>query len=437
VQNPKGPRGVGTSSYRWTILGVAFTSQLSATLAMSVVPPLASLIQTDLSLTKAEVGLFSSASLAGTWGMLLLAGYWTERFGVRMVASLGQMTAGLIMLTMALAGSFVEAMAVMFVVGICRGTVEPGASKAVMDWFSGRGMATAMGIKQTGYPVGAMLMAAILPALALGLGWRYAIAVVGLLVVASGVATAKLYRDPPREGSRTRRGMGLGEGLRQLLRNRRLWVMSVLGLLLVVTQMGLASYLALYFSDVVLPPVLPDQGARLIAAGGFLALLQAGGITGRVFWGLVADRAMPGRRMRVVAGIAAIAAILALVLGYFSTGLPLWLLGILVFVYGGTALGWNGLWMASTTEAAGRGLAAMGVGFSLTLVHAGVVGGPPLFGFIVDVTGSYQPAWLCLGLFSLGGAILAGFSGEGKGVSKHGAPRQAEATPKVPEETRP
>jgi MFS transporter, ACS family, hexuronate transporter len=414
VYRPKEPSGMETLNYRWTILGVAFGSQVAATLAMSVVPPIAPIVQADLGLTKAEIGLFTSASLAGTWGVLLLAGYWTERFGVRKLMSLGLIVSGCVMLTMALAGSFIQAMFVMFAVGLGRGLVEPGATKAIVDWFPARGIATAMGLKQTGYPLGAMLMAAILPALALALGWRSAIALMGLLVLAGGFATALLYRDPPREGSAVRRGISLRGSLGFLLRNRRLWVVSATALLLVVTQFGLVSYLALYFSDVVLPATLPDPGTRLVVAGGFLALVQAGGIAGRMLWGVASDRFLLGRRMPVIAATGVFAALIALVLGYLGPGLPLWLLGIIVFAYGVTALGWNGLYMASAAEAAGRRLSAMGVGFSMTLVHLGVVGGPPLFGFIVDLTGSYQPAWLSLSLFSLAGAVLATISGDGK-----------------------
>jgi MFS transporter, ACS family, hexuronate transporter len=179
---------------------------------------------------------------------------------------------------------------------------------------------------------------------------------------------------------------------------------------------SMVAYLALYFSDVVLPLVLPDPSSRLLVAGGFLGIVQAGGITGRLFWGVISDRLMRGRRMPVVAATGMLAALMALVLGYLGSSLPLWFLGIVAFVYGGTALGWTGLWMTSTAEVSGRGLSAMGVGFSMTLAHVGVVGGPPLFGFVVDSTGSYQAAWLLLACFSLSGAVVAAVSERGTRV---------------------
>jgi predicted MFS family arabinose efflux permease len=87
--------------------------------------------------------------------------------------------------------------------------------------------------------------------------------------------------------------------------------------------------------------------------------------------------------------------------------MPLWLLAVVVFVYGCTALGWNGLNQALIVETAGPGHAAVGVGYCMTLTQVGNVGGPPLFGFIVDTTGGYQAAWLFLCALSLAAALLA------------------------------
>ncbi|MHB8993133.1 MAG: MFS transporter [Chloroflexota bacterium] len=432
MQRPPTPSAMEIASrFRWTILGLAFVSQLTTTLAAQVVPPLAPLFQAELGLSKVEIGVFSSAAFAGSWGVLLVAGYLTERFGVRRMMSVGQTVAGAVMMTMALVGSFLQAVAVMFVVGLCRGMVHPGASKAIMDWFPARERATAMGVKQTGYPVAGILMAATLPALALALGWRYAIALMGFLIMAGGIGTAILYRDPASEGPVVKSRVSMRDGVGQLIRNPKLWVLAATALFLVTAQLALVAYLALYMSDVVLLSLLPDEGARIIAAGGFLALLQAGGVVGRVSWGMVSDRLFPERRMSLMATIGAVAGLMALVMGYLSSGLPLWLLAVAVFVYGGTALGWNGLYHALIVETAGQKHAAMGVGLCMTLTQAGTVGGPPLFGLVVDLTGSYQTAWLCLSCLSIGGALLgtlySGRFSTPPGSHRHSCPPTARA----------
>ena len=409
VEQPAASPGIGFGSrYRWAILGLAFVSQFTATLAAQIVPPLAPIFQAELGLSKLEIGFFSSAAFVGSWMVLLVAGYLTERFGVRRLMSLGQVVAGSVMLTMAFAGSFLQALLVMFVVGLCRGMVHPGASKAIMDWFPARERATAMGVKQSGYPVAGMLLGVILPALALTLGWRYAVALVGLLIISGGILTVAFYRDPNRELVASRSGLSMRQGLRELIRNRRLWALSVTALLLVSAQLALVAYLALYFSDIVLVPLFPDANARIIAAGGFSGA-PAGG------WNYGEGRLGTGERPLLARAQTALDGSSRGSLrghgpgdGDDRSGIPFWLLAVVVFVYGGSALGWNGLFQALIVETAGKKHAAMAVGLCMTMTQIGTISGPPLFGLVVDLTGAYQIAWLCVASLSLGGALLGG-----------------------------
>ncbi len=48
-----------------------------------------------------------------------------------------------------------------------------------------------------------------------------------------------------------------------------------------------------------------------------------------------------------------------------------------------------------------------GVAFGMSLTQIGPVGGPPLFGFIVDTSGSYRVAWFCMAAFCVASALVA------------------------------
>jgi len=393
--------------YRWAILGLAFAGQMGYSVCFQAVAPLAPLFQPELGLTNVQVGFFSAAVSAGSAVMVLAAGSLTDRLGVRRVMSFGLVMCGAFMLSMAVVASFWQAMAVMFAAGMGGALVLPGVSKAIMDWFPPSTRATAMGLKQAAVPVGGALTASTLPALALLLGWRPSVAVVGILSVGAGGATALLYRDFPV----ARRGWGAGTtvwvGLKAVLRNGRLWAQGIIAVTYVTVQLALSSYLALYFSDVVLVPLILEQHARIVAAGGYLALCQAGGVFGRVCWGVVSDRVFHGRRVLVLAIVGAIAAPLGLVVSDLGRGYPAWLLAVIVFVYGATAIGWNGLYHVLTTETAGLRYAATGMGFGMTLNQVGTVGGAPLFGFVVDWTGSYRTAWTVLAGLSTVGTLTS------------------------------
>jgi MFS transporter, ACS family, hexuronate transporter len=265
-----------------------------------------------------------------------------------------------------------------------------------MDWFPPRSRATAMGLKQTGMPVAGLFTALALPVLGLTLGWRFAVALIGIVIVAGGIVTGLLYRDVEKPGQGAGRRVGLIFELGGLVRNPNIWIIGLISILFVTIQLSFSTYLPLYFKEVVLLPVVPDEAARIVAAGGYLAIAHAGGIFGRVFWGVVSDRVFGGRRMVVLGLVGVICAAAMLGLAYAGTGYPLSLLTALAFVLGATAIGWNGIHQAAMVEAAGRARAATGVGLMMTVSQIGLVAGPPLFGLIVDVSGLYQTAWLVL-----------------------------------------
>jgi MFS transporter, ACS family, hexuronate transporter len=382
--------------YRWVALAMAFTAQWSNALVAQAVPPLAPLFQPELGLTKSEVGIFASVTFAGSWVVLILSGSLSDRVGVRKMLFAGQMLMAAPMLMMAVAGSFLHGVVIMFLAGLGRGTILPASTKAIMDWFPPSTRATAMGLKQTGMPVAGLITALALPAIGLTLGWRYAVALVGLLIIAGGIATGLLYRDVVRPAQTSGRGTGLRAELGGLVRNANVWIIGLVSILFVTTQLSFITYLPLYLKEVVLLPFVPDEAARIVAAGGYLGVAHAGGIFGRVFWGVVSDRLFGGRRMLVLALVAAICAVALFALAQAGAGYPLWVLTILAFALGASAIGWNGIHQTAMVEVAGRARAATGVGLMMSLSQVGLVGGPPLFGLIVDVSGLYQTGWLTL-----------------------------------------
>jgi ACS family hexuronate transporter-like MFS transporter len=175
----------------------------------------------------------------------------------------------------------------------------------------------------------------------------------------------------------------------------------------IMTQQSLLTYLALYLKEVVLAPSIPDEPTRILAAGGYLALCQLGGVFGRVFWGMVADRAFRGRRTVVLAIIGAIATGLLVAIGFLASCQSQWLLIAILTAAGVSVVGWNGVYHTVLTETAGRKYAGTAVGFGLTMVEAGTTLGPPIFGLIVDLSGSYQVGWYFLASLSALGSLIA------------------------------
>jgi MFS transporter, ACS family, hexuronate transporter len=395
------------SSYRWVILAIVSLAQLSTALSSQAVAPLAPILQSDLGLSKTQIGIFSSASFAGTCVIALIAGMLTDRYGARKLMSLGQVVVAVFMGGMAFVSSLPVAIAVMFCAGLGCGTVPAGLAKSVTDWFPRSSRGFAMGIKQAAVPVGGMITASTLPVLALALGWRSAIALLGVWIVGASMLTAVVCRDAQVPWASREERPSVLVGMRVVIRNRKIWSLSVVSLLYVSAQLALLTYLALYLDEVVLVNSIPDDGARIIAAGGYLAICQAGGVFGRVFWGVVSDRLFHGRRISVLAIIGVLSAVALLVFANVDQDFPLFWLPAIVFCCGATSVGWNGLFQATITESVDRRHAGVASGLGLTILQMGTAGGPPLFGLMVDATGSFRVGWFSLALLCICGAIMS------------------------------
>jgi sugar phosphate permease len=292
------------------------------------------------------------------------------------------------LLTLALAGA-----------GVAMGTCAPSGGKAMLVWFPPRVRGLAMGLRQTSIPIAGVLAAATLPAIALALGWRGALGIAALISGLSALLVAVGYHDPPDRSSvvphHERAGLA---AFPALIRDRSLVASTMLGPILVAGQWTVVPYLGLYLYE--------RFGWSVTEAAAYLALAQVGGVVGRIGWGVASDPIWHGRRKPALALIPPVGALGALGLAALSHDTPAWLVGALAVVMGATVIGWNGLLLAYIAEQAGPHRAGTAIGLSVSIVFLGAVVYPPLFGWLVDRAGSYQPAWLILAVLLLSSLAL-------------------------------
>jgi sugar phosphate permease len=304
--------------------------------------------------------------------------------------------AGLLAITMAGIPSYWSMLAVGVVLGVVHGPANPAVTKAVAQWFPARSRGTAMSIKQAGFPIAGMIMAALLPLLAEGAGWRPILAGTGAVVVTAGVFSYFAYREHPSDSPMKARAISLQDVGRQLL-SRNMLALGCMAGLLTGVQMAALTYLVLYLKEYQQMPV--------VEAGFMLSVAYAGGVLGRIGWGLVSDRVFGGSRRRVLLLVSALSSATILTTAVVPQGLPTPILLLLSFAIGATAMGWNGVYFAFIVELAGAASAATAVGFSMTFQQIGNLLSPPVFGYIVDVTGAYRWAWLLLLAMTLMGTV--------------------------------
>jgi ACS family hexuronate transporter-like MFS transporter len=376
----------GLHNFRWVILGLISVSHIIGATAQYGINTLAPFYKDELGLSRAQVGLFFSAFYLAMAGFSFGAGRRADRLGVRKTTFQGHLSLGLCTIAAALAPSFAWAFASFFLAGLGYSFLNPASSKGVMAWFHRDERATAMGTKQTGVPAGGVVTAVLAPQLVLLMGWRGALAVLGVINFLFGFLFSFYWRDPPGDGAAVSEDVRVQET--QTLNMWSFLPISCGTAIYLVGQMTLITYIPLYLKDA--------MGFSAYWASQALALTQAGAMVGRVGWGVASDRLFGGRRKIVLILIGLLSAILIMALGFMRSQSPLYLLLPILFLAGVCLVGYQGVSYALIGELAGKAKTGSALGMMITINAACATLGTPLFGYIVDQTGSYPIAWMLL-----------------------------------------
>ncbi len=382
---------------RFTILGLILAAQTVANIGPLGIPAVAALIRDDLGLTLTQAGSFLSAYYIGPILMSLPAGTMADQWGIARTLVLGQVVIAGGLLAVSASGSYPVLIVLLVLAGFGYGMLNPTSTKAVMAWFPLSQRATAVGLKQVGLPFGGALGAALLPALALSVGWRGAVVIAALGLVATAAASMVLYRDPP---DLPPPAPGARHAVRAVLLTRDRWMVAIATLMFAAVQTVWMAFLVLYLTDVV--------GLPLLAAARYLALAQVAGMGGRIAFGLLSDRVFGGRRRPPLALAGGGSALCSLAIAATGPGTPAPLLGLTALVFGFCGIGWNGVQHTLMAELAGPRSAGTAVGLGLAVSSLGVTLGPPVFGWSVERLGGYAGPWVGLALLmALALALLA------------------------------
>lgn len=382
---------------RWAMLGIVVLVQVVISAVTQGIPTLAPWIRADLGLSLGQVGLLGAAINVGTVLCVATAGYAVDAHGERAVQVLGSIGVGLAAGVFATVPFGALALVPLLLAGMGAAAPTPGGSAAVMGWFPPGLRGLAMGLRQTGIPLGGAVAAALAPPLAEAAGWRVAVIGGAAACVLIGLACWLTYREPPtRRLSRTSSSSRVP--LRSLI-TRDVALTSVAGGLLPFAQFAIVTYLALYLSQEHGVPV--TTGAQLLIAA------QLAGVAGRILWGSASDRLFGSRRRPPLIAAGLIATAGTQLLAWLPREVSLVWLGVLAVILGFSAIGWQGNWVALVSELAGPAAQGRTVGLSMTLTYTGVAIGPPLVGFLVDRSGSWTLAWTALaGVLLLGSVML-------------------------------
>jgi fucose permease len=233
----------------------------------------------------------------------------------------------------------------------------------------------------------------LIPLLIGGFGWKYAALATGLacLLLSFAVQPYRAGVDLAPHEPRPPAPLHLLEPLKLIMSHPRLRELAFASFAYSGMQMCMGSFLVVYLTDRV--------NLSVGAAGAALALAMVAGSAGRIFWGVAADNWIAPRAL-----LGALGAAMALAAFVTASMSPSWLYAavmIVSFLYGASAIGWNGVYLAEVVRMAPPGKAGSATGASLAMTYAGVVFLPTMFWLIVHISTSYAAAFVAAGLFTL------------------------------------
>ncbi|HEX2173813.1 MAG TPA: MFS transporter [Dehalococcoidia bacterium] len=381
-----------SAGYRWSALGITTVSAATNAALATAIGPLAPLLQREFQVSRAEIGLVTSALFLSAALSAPFAGRTSDRIGERRVLLISSLIAGVAAICLAQVPVFWAFLAVCLLIGFGSGMQNPAGSAAIMRWFPQRQRGVAMGIRQTGIPIGGILSATVWSWVAAAQGWRAAYVVGGVVTLIGAALLFAAYFDParPKGGAQAE-----PRSFRDIFRDSQLWWLALIFNCQVIVQFAATTYLVLFL----------EEGANVpyVVGTSLFALLNAVALGARIGWGLLSDRRFGGRRKPVLTIIVVLTLAGTIVAALLPGATPVWLAVILAALLGISAFAWTAIVGALTIETAGRASAGTAMAMLTVVGSPGQLVGPPLFGLLRDQTGSYQIAWL-----ALAGVVLVG-----------------------------
>lgn len=93
---------------------------------------------------------------------------------------------------------------------------------------------------------------------------------------------------------------------------------------------------------------------------------------------------------------------------YIDADSSQWWIIFVFAVFGATAIGWNGVYLAEVARRAPEGKSGSVTGATLAVTYLGVVLGPPAIGLVSQATGGFGYGFLSLLLPTIASIILLG-----------------------------
>ncbi len=384
----------------WLVVAVTTAAQMVVSMANIVLPTIAPKVAESLGVDPVLVGYhvgltFGSAAVASVY-----SGVAVLRWGAARTTQLSMLFSviGLALLALPHVGFIVLGSVA---VGAGMGYASPAAAHLLVHHTAPERRNLMFSIKQTGVPLGGVIVSLVAPALAVTVGWQWALATIAAFAIVTLLAAgyARAGWDADRKPAGTVRAEPFG-GIPLVWRLLALRWVCLAAVLFSAIQRMLLSFTVIY--------LVAEGGYGLVEAGIMLSVAQVGGSVTRIPWGWLADRLKSGLAVLAILGVLMIVSSVALVA--LDPSWPKPLVYGLFLVLGAGCLGWNGIVHAECARLSPPGMISLVAGGTSFFIFGGVMFGPPVFALVYGVIGSYGATFSLMavaGVVSLGLLYLA------------------------------
>lgn len=361
------------------LMTVLVAGQTIGTMGTTMIPAVAPKVAQTYGISSALVGYQISFLALAMIVALAFGSHFNRRWGSTRMQQIGLAlvaTGGLIAILPHVAFFFLASIAL----GLGYGSLTPSASNLLIRFTPAKRRNLIFSLKQTGVPLGGIGAALITPAVAVVWGWQWAIAgnSLALYALVLVLQRARPHWDEDRDPAAKIGGNPFG-GVATIWRHAALRLLALSGGCFVIVQFGITTFTVILFNE--------QLGWGLVKAGLVLTASQVGGVSGRVFWGWLADRMGNAFSALLFLGIVMVASSLLCIA--LTPESPMLAVCALFFVMGSTASGWNGAFLAEVARLAPREMISTATGGALVFVNTGKAIGPIAFANVALLTGDY------------------------------------------------
>ena len=395
---------IRTSHYRWVIAGLIFFITLVNFVDRSAISFVIGQLKSEFHFTDTQFGMILSAFGLGYVLLTAFGGWLVDTWGTRIVWPLAAISWSLCVGLLGFATGFWGFIGLRFLLGITEGPHFPAMTRSVSDWLPPQERARALSLGLVAIPLSSVVGAPITSYLAADFGWRVMFMAISAVGMVWAVVWYILFRDKPQDCKY------VSESEKRLIANvsQKVEKSAPIDWRFLLTHPALiannAAYFAfgymLFFATLWLPGYfLSQHGLNLKSVGWYLTIpwlvgaifLKAGGIISDSLYKKTGSSRIA--RSHVIWSSQLLAAVCFVGLGFTSSlGSSIILLSL--------GLGFGlmpqpAFFSINIDVAKERAGSSQGI-TSSCLSLAGIIA-PLLTGWMIDLTGNYQAAFLLLG----------------------------------------